>query len=863
MNLSVFRNRLSLFVLGLIFISFSLFGFQIETGEGVAHDEPRLAATTLVEIAQAEEEIACGPNRVFLQADGGDITVEAEHFTRHSGAIGGNDWLPTAEYGDEVGNGLAMGALPNIGTTTFLETSGPYLEYDIEFDTPGTYYVFVRGLGGELPRRHVNDSLHFGLNGVPVTTESGVGFTGFRTGSFNWKDRSNGWNPTVIEVPSAGLQTVNIWLREDGVTIDRFHLSQAADFDVSSPDIGPAESTCLSNNPPSPEAVAWDMVNSTSQRLISFETDAAPFLSPADCFGKKQRGVDATIPFGALDDSLTIFPDDDQGIIGESNREQFFCIVDTINDQNQGELSARWQFDIANVTDLSLNFDFGAMGNFETTDQFALSYQIDEGDEVQFLQSSVDLEQSHLYVLDDGDIFELEDPIFANGVLLDNNLQTFSEPISNTGSILTVVLSATVSADTDAVVMQNMIIEGLAVAPPPPPDDQLLITEIMYNPASVEPTWEWIEIYNAGETVIDLAGYVVDDANAEAMTQANIGAAVLNPGQSGVLYNSDLLFPENYTEAWGDVNLIPVSDWGSMELNNTGDTIGIWDSFASYEGDNETLANAIVQVPFEDSGEWPADSNAASIYLVDLEADPTLGSSWALSSDGGETPVNTTYISLAAGGNSGQDVGSPGLAPAPPPPPVIELLITEIMYNPASTEPAWEWVEIYNNGNVTLDLAGYVIDDSNTVLMTEANIGAGTIEPAASAILYNADALTLAQFQTAWGDVNAIPVTNWLAMALGNSGDTVSIWDSFESYQADLADDSGVFEPMVSLTYDDDGVEWPRDTGFASIYLIGLDADPALGSSWAISEEGAETPVGTTRSSTFGGGNNGLDVGSP
>lgn len=862
MNLLVVKNRLSLFVLGLTFISFSLFGFQIEEGEGLAHEASGPAATTFIELAQAEEELACGPNRVFLQVDGGDITVEAEHFTRHSGAIGGNDWLPTAQFGDDVGNGLAMSALPNNGTTTFLETTGPSLEYDIEFDTPGTYYVFIRGLGGELPRRHVNDSLHFGLNGTPVTADSGVGLTGFRTGSFNWKDRSNGWNPTAIEVPSAGLHTVNIWLREDGVTIDRFHLSQAADFDIRSPDIGPAESLCLANNPPSPDAVAWDMVNSTSQRLISFETDAAPFISPADCFGKKQRGVDATIPFGALDDSLTIFPDDDQGIIGESNTEQFFCIVDTINDQNQGVLAATWAFDISNVTELSLSLDLGAMGNFETTDQFELSYQVDGNEAVTFLQSSVTLSETHTYFMDDGEAITLDDPIFVNGVMLDNNLQTFTEPISPTGSLLTLVLSATVSADTDAVVMQNLIVEGVE-GETPLPVEKLLITEIMVNPASDEPAWEWIEIYNAGETVIDLAGYVIDDADPPQLTAPNIASGLLDPGQSGVLFNAELNTSANFTAAWGNVNLIPVSNWSSLALNNTGDTLSIWDSFASYDGDNETLANALVQVPFENGGAWPVDNNAASIYLTDLSADPTLGSSWALSVDGGATPVNNAYTSFAAGGNSGQDVGSPGEPGDPPPPPPVELLITEIMYNPASTEPAWEWVEVYNAGDGIVDLAGYVIDDNNTVLMTEANIEAGTIGPGASAILFNADALTAAQFQIAWGAVNAIPVTNWIAMSLDNSGDTVSIWDNFESYQADLADDSGVFTPMATVTYDDDGIEWPRDTGFASIYLLDLNADPALGSNWAISVAEGETPVGTARQSSFGGGNNGLDIGSP
>ena len=53
-----------------------------------------------------------------------------------------------------------------------------------------------------------------------------------------------------------------------------------------------------------PIAVAYDMVGSTGQNLISFTDDPAiPFTSPADGFNKFQRGVSPTIPFAVADDS--------------------------------------------------------------------------------------------------------------------------------------------------------------------------------------------------------------------------------------------------------------------------------------------------------------------------------------------------------------------------------------------------------------------------------------------------------------------------------------------------------------------------------------------------------------------------------
>ena len=64
------------------------------------------------------------------------------------------------------------------------------------------------------------------------------------------------------------------------------------------------------------QVIASDMVNSSSQNLISFSNPVGSlFSSPGDSFQKKQRFVSPTIPFAVLDDSLSIFPPDSLGII--------------------------------------------------------------------------------------------------------------------------------------------------------------------------------------------------------------------------------------------------------------------------------------------------------------------------------------------------------------------------------------------------------------------------------------------------------------------------------------------------------------------------------------------------------------------
>lgn len=385
---------------------------------------------------------------------------------------------------------------------------------------------------------------------------------------------------------------------------------------------------------------------------------------------------------------------------------------------------------------------------------------------------------------------------------------------------------------------------------------ELVISEIMYNPSSAEDNWEWVEIYNAGAATVDLSGYVIDDINGTAHGSANIASGSIAAGETAVLYNADDLTAADFTAAWGSsVNLIAVTDWGAMALNNSGDTIGLWDSFANYTGDHNVHANALISLPYDDDGTiWPLDNGSASIYLTDLTADATVGSNWALSAAGTATPTFTGYQSLAGGGNSGNDVGSPG-------DPSARLVISEIMYNPASPEDNWEWVEIVNVGVLTANLNGYVIDDINGTAHGSANIAGGTLAAGESAVLYNADDITAADFSAAWGNgVNLIAVTDWAAMALNNSGDTVGIWDSFASYSGDHNVHANA---LLSIAYDDDGTIWPLDDGSASIYLTNLAADGNDGTNWALSGVGVGTPVFTGYASAPAGGNTGGDVGSP
>lgn len=188
----------------------------------------------------------------------------------------------------------------------------------------------------------------------------------------------------------------------------------------------------------------------------------------------------------------------------------------------------------------------------------------------------------------------------------------------------------------------------------------LKITEIMYNPGGGDNPWEWIEIYNAGSETIDLSGYVLDDASGTELATSNIMSGLLNPQQSAILFDADDITAEQFEEVWGDVDLIAVNNWPT--LGNTGDAIGIWNSYDSYDGDHQTQLNAFENVAYKNTDEgWPNDDGMSSIFLTALDLDNETGANWMLSVDGGDTPLNKAYISIELHDNSGTDIGSPGI----------------------------------------------------------------------------------------------------------------------------------------------------------------------------------------------------------
>jgi len=216
------------------------------------------------------------------------------------------------------------------------------------------------------------------------------------------------------------------------------------------------------------DIVAYDMVGSADQNLISFTNpfDGA-FTSAGDGFQKYQRGVSSSIPFSVMDDSLSIFPTDSLGIIKEGNTDVFFGATDTQNGDNSGPVSATWVFDISGASNLDLSIDMGAMGDFETSDTAEWTYSIDGGPVQTAFTAIVDESIDNTYTLEGGGSFTLNDPMQVNGVTLTNDLAPFTASLIGTGSELTITLTIQTDGGSESFAFQNLVITENNAPPPP------------------------------------------------------------------------------------------------------------------------------------------------------------------------------------------------------------------------------------------------------------------------------------------------------------------------------------------------------------------------------------------------------------
>jgi hypothetical protein len=198
----------------------------------------------------------------------------------------------------------------------------------------------------------------------------------------------------------------------------------------------------------------------------------------------------------------------------------------------------------------------------------------------------------------------------------------------------------------------------------------IFITEIMYNPSGTDipsPTFsqEWVEIYNAGTTTVDLTGWTFRDED-DGAADWGVMSGSLAPGQVGVITTST---EEAFKASWPSaVNAAILTtsttnpNWGSLGNNH-----GIGDEVLTLRDASDNIIDIVDYTSGSAlTGGWPDAPSGASIYLLPgfmTSADNDIGSHWGysvLGINGAINPISSVLDPYNVG-----SVGSPGVVVVP------------------------------------------------------------------------------------------------------------------------------------------------------------------------------------------------------
>lgn len=253
----------------------------------------------------------------------------------------------------------------------------------------------------------------------------------------------------------------------------------------------------------------------------------------------------------------------------------------------------------------------------------------------------------------------------------------------------------------------------------------VFISEIYPAPQSGES--EWFELFNAGDSVIDLSGWTAFDQLSTATLLIALTNSMLKPYQALV---------------------VPLS---GSKLNNAGDGITLYDSSGQ-------LVDAISYSSSEAGLSWHrAASESAELFLG--TANP---GEWTPIVQSTQTPTSSPTQSF---GTPLPTWTPPHTSPSPTPttqaspaptPGITGLLISEVLSCPIS--PETEWVELWNTQDQTVSLEQWSIADAQD------------------------NRVTFSQQIPAY----QFAVISWNKALLNNSGDTLSLLNHDNQLQEQL-----------------------------------------------------------------------------
>ena len=163
----------------------------------------------------------------------------------------------------------------------------------------------------------------------------------------------------------------------------------------------------------------------------------------------------------------------------------------------------------------------------------------------------------------------------------------------------------------------------ITVVEPEVPAPKLVITEIMYNDPGPVDSLEFIEVYNADENPVDLAGVFFDSG-----PQFNFPSTMLGVGEFMIIAKDSATFKRYFG--------IDAQQWDSGDLNDDGGVLLI----------SNPRGDTIDVLSYLDGDPWPssADGGGYSLTLCDPDTDNALGENWGVGSIISDIGFNSSII---------------------------------------------------------------------------------------------------------------------------------------------------------------------------------------------------------------------------
>ena len=138
---------------------------------------------------------------------------------------------------------------------------------------------------------------------------------------------------------------------------------------------------------------------------------------------------------------------------------------------------------------------------------------------------------------------------------------------------------------------------------------------------------------------------------------------------------------------------------------------------------------------------------------------------------------------------------------------VPAIVINEIMYSPPGTDSQYEYLELYNNDNVTINIGGFYFSS-------------GIVDTLPDVALLPGDFFLLAVDSVSFEATYGLPAFQWESGSLSNAGETLELRDALGNV-------------VDVVTYDDTG-DWPSaaNGGGPALVLCDPSSDNELAASW-------------------------------